>query len=111
MCIGQIRHFYLVIEFHGNKIMKNDIMLSNDAYLRTLWFRIPLEIRQAINNAIEEGKFWVKVEQKADEKDQIDFNKTVDALERLGYTVYVYKNLSENKSVISTTYKILWEEQ
>ena len=41
--------------------MVSDMITAKEAYLRTLWVKLPYGIKHSIQNAIEEGKWYVDV--------------------------------------------------
>ena len=87
--------------------MKNDIMYSKDAYFKALWYNIPLEIRRAINDAVEAGKFWVDIEKPTSSNDKIKLDRCIPILSDFGYLV----KLTDNKSSFMTSYRISWESR
>ena len=63
-------------------------MTCKEAYFKTLWYKIPFEIRHAIEDAIVEGNFSIKMEKEnsSSDKDELD-DKIIPILNQLGYTV------------------------
>ena len=84
--------------------MASDVITAKEAYLRTLWVKLPYGIKHSIQNAIEEGKWYVDVvkDTNVDGIKEVDKN-VLDALEKLGYFVYWANDES------MTTYRIAWK--
>ena len=87
--------------------MKNNMMYSKDAYFKALWYNIPLEIRRAINDAVEAGKFWVDIEKPTSSNDKIKLDRCIPILSDFGYLV----KRTDNKSSFMTSYRISWESR
>ena len=85
--------------------MMTDVMTYKEAHQKALWCNIPLEIRLAIMNAVEEGKFWVDIEKPTSSNDKIKLDKCVSILNKLGYLV----KRADNKSTFMSLYRISWE--
>lgn len=81
------------------------MMYAKDAYFKAKWNNIPLEIRRAINDAAEAGKFWVDIDKKTDingKYEELD-ESIVNALKALGYGVHW------TDSTFLSSYRISWE--
>ena len=81
------------------------MMNCKDAYLRASWANIPLEIRLAIMNAVEAGKYWIDIDKKTDingKYEELD-ESIVNALKALGYSVHW------TDSTFLSSYRISWE--
>lgn len=85
--------------------MMTDVMTCVEAHRRALWYNIPLEIRRAINDAIEAGKFWVDIEKPTSSIDKAKIDKCKPILSNLGYLV----KWADNKSTFMSSYRISWE--
>ena len=80
------------------------MITCKEAYLRTLWVKLPCGIKHSIQNAIEEGKWFIDVVKETNEDGIREVDKNIlDALEKLGYFVY----LANDESM--TTYRIAWK--
>ena len=80
-------------------------MTYNDAHQRAAWVNIPLEIRLAIMNAVEAGKYWIDIDKKTDingKYEELD-ESIVNALKALGYGVHW------TDSTFLSSYRISWE--
>ena len=82
-------------------------MTCKEAYFKTLWYKIPFEIRHAIEDAIVEGNFSIKMEKEnsSSDKDELD-DKIIPILNQLGYTVRWTDPAIKSSS---TTYSISWK--
>ena len=83
----------------------NDMMFCKDAHFKALWYNIPLEIRRAINDAAEAGKFWVDIEKPTSSTDKVKLDRCKPILSNLGYSV----KWADNKSTFMSSYRISWE--
>ena len=79
------------------------MITCKEAYLRTLWVKLPYGIKHSIQDAIEEGKWYTDVmkEANADGIREVDKN-ILDTLKKLGYFVYWANDES------MTIYRISW---
>ena len=84
--------------------MVSDMITAKEAYLRTWWVKLPYWIRHSIQNAIEEGRWWIDVVKPTGPDGKKEVNKSIlHALEELGYIV----NYADDES--TSTYRISWE--
>ena len=84
--------------------MVRDTITAKEAYLRTWWVKLPYGIRHSIQNAIEEGRWWIDVVKSVGPDGKKEVNKSIlHALEELGYIV----NYADDES--TSTYRISWE--
>ena len=84
--------------------MVSDMISAKEAYLRTWWVKLPYLIRHSIQNAIEEGRWWIDMVESTGPDGKKEANKSIlHALEELGYIV----NYADDKS--TSTYRISWE--
>lgn len=81
-------------------------MTCKEAYFKTLWYKIPFEIRNAIEDAIEEGNFYLKIEKENSSSDKAELDNIIPILNQLGYTVRWTDPAIKSSS---TTYNILWK--
>ena len=81
------------------------MMFCKDAHFKALWYNIPLEIRRAINDAAEAGKFWVDIEKPTSSTDKVKLDRCIPILSNLGYSV----KWADNKSTFMSSYRISWE--
>ena len=84
-----------------------DMMYAKDAYFKAKWNNIPLEIRRAINDAAEAGKFWVDIEKPTTSNDKIKLDKCIPVLSDFGYLV----KWADSKSSFMNSYRISWESR